>query len=251
MENVRFEVTLNGKRLCTAGLDDYGMLTVGVAMTAFQTENPSPAEEDTIAINSSQSLFVGGGEFNDTSTLKHLVWGEQSLEEGDEVLVRVLPEGRHDPPIAAFADLKSGLAWKGPDAFAREIGNRSQKRSGQKESDSGNARFEILHNGKRLCVTGRNSAGAACVLITARTRHPDLDKGIPADSGRAKTGLSATITGFSVGQLNQRLCVWDEMLFHILPPGECDPAIHPRAPGSPNWASRAYVYPPPNTKHDG
>ncbi len=240
MDNVLFEVTLNGKHLCTAGVDSYGMLTL--AVTALYSANPSAGEDERTPITSTVALCITGAENNHASTLKYLVWGEKTLKEGDEVTIRVLPDGEHDPPIATFADLESGCAWKGPAKFRTEQGDNAREDSEGEKSASENVRFEILFNGQQFCIAGRYGNGVMAMLLQSTTHDPRRVRKLLADKKPATDQLGLTVMGFDTGQPNPDPRVGDEIIVRILPPGECDPPVQPRSAGSPNWASRAFIH---------
>ena len=83
---IGFEVTLNGKHLCTAAAGEKGVLTAGVTWVL------RPAEG--VKEPSDLRLEVGG-----LAADAHLRWpSPRRLAVGDEVLVRIVETSQADPP---------------------------------------------------------------------------------------------------------------------------------------------------------
>jgi hypothetical protein len=90
MPEVRFQVLVNGRPVCTAGLDGFGSLEARVSSTRLPAETlPAifPPEEHL-------DLFVGGHDL----AIGDVNWGRVPLSPGDEVIIRVFGPGRADPP---------------------------------------------------------------------------------------------------------------------------------------------------------
>jgi hypothetical protein len=87
-----FEVSLNGRRFCTAGLTD------GV-LTAIMTRVNRPQAESQRSRSTSKKVFlslsVGG---LNTATDEHLRWKTRNLKQGDVVTLRVVEVPRVDKP---------------------------------------------------------------------------------------------------------------------------------------------------------
>lgn len=77
-----FEVHLNGKRLCTAGVGDGGVLTAIVSLV------PHTASE-------APRLDVGG---LISSTNEHVYWKQRTLRLGDEVRISLVERDAVDRP---------------------------------------------------------------------------------------------------------------------------------------------------------
>ncbi len=86
-----FEVTLNGKRLATAGLPGKGVMTTMVELA----EPSAPGAPRWLV------LRVGGFDTSDpVKDGEHVSWVEkQPLSVGDTVTVRVLARDQSDPPV--------------------------------------------------------------------------------------------------------------------------------------------------------
>jgi len=95
----RFEVLINGRRACVAGVDTYGVLNVILSRVK---RNPMrfPKQKHVRHTRRSWSreqldIYVGGLEINgeDERNDRHLVWLRRRIAPGDKIMVRVLPVG--------------------------------------------------------------------------------------------------------------------------------------------------------------
>jgi hypothetical protein len=108
-----FEVHLNGKKVCTAGLSGDGVLSAHLSWVRRKASRRAPR----------LSLHVGG---LDSSTWEHLVWHEAlPVQIGDEVRIKVSTVARIDAPSArkkpdAVADLRARKSYVRK--MARELG---------------------------------------------------------------------------------------------------------------------------------
>ena len=78
---IAFEVHLNGKKICTAGVGDFGVLTTSLAWRGpqpYQKSGPSVAEYLRLDVGG----LVGSGE--------HLRWLDRKLKRGDVVSIKVV-----------------------------------------------------------------------------------------------------------------------------------------------------------------
>ncbi|QDU35933.1 hypothetical protein Mal4_02150 [Maioricimonas rarisocia] len=88
--SARFEVLLNGERICVAGIDGEGVLSVGLDYVKRQDEDPE------------LNLHVGGlGQYrSDDPRSQHVTWPTpESIGVGDEVTIRLIPPGEFDAPV--------------------------------------------------------------------------------------------------------------------------------------------------------
>jgi hypothetical protein len=87
------EVHLNGKRLCTAGIGDAGVLT---AIVRSDLRPPQvSAKKSSLRANEHIGLDVGG---LNTSTWEHIRWKTPRLRGGDEILIRIIEANVVDKP---------------------------------------------------------------------------------------------------------------------------------------------------------
>ena len=77
-----FEISLNGERLCVAGIGENGVLNTMITQVIGTDRNDL-------------SLRTGG---LISSTQEHVVWTPTSLNVGDEVFVRIIETETVDPP---------------------------------------------------------------------------------------------------------------------------------------------------------
>ena len=100
-----FEVYRNGERLCTAGVDGFGLLDARVKWLSHEPEKLArwaakgkPAQQPITL-----ELLVGGciGEGQD---LEHLKWVEEALSVGDEIQIRVVEADVADAPGIRYKD---------------------------------------------------------------------------------------------------------------------------------------------------
>ncbi len=84
----RFEIVLNGERVCISGLDGDGVLTT---MVNFVKHSNTEGEYE---------LSIGGhGRFLPTHDRpQHADWPNPSVAIGDEITIRILPDGDFDLP---------------------------------------------------------------------------------------------------------------------------------------------------------
>ena len=87
---IPFEVSLNGSRICTAGVGDWGVLTTMVSWVRREGSdaNPGDTEEEL-------TLDVGG---LIASAKEHVRWTERSVAAGDELTIRIVSQESADPP---------------------------------------------------------------------------------------------------------------------------------------------------------
>lgn len=95
---MRFEVLLNGKRLCIAGVPEFGVLSTIVCRVKRNPAQELPEKHANVSedfFNEYVELSVGG--LNSTER-KSLHWIREFISAGDEVTIRVLEPGEYDPP---------------------------------------------------------------------------------------------------------------------------------------------------------
>jgi len=93
-----FEVIINGKRVCTAGIGEDGVLT---SVVTFVKRNRSAEETaETKENNDSESLNirVGGIANRETGAMEQVEWLEQRLVVGDEITIRIIEASECDEP---------------------------------------------------------------------------------------------------------------------------------------------------------
>src|SRR5262245_46394729 len=93
-----FEVSVNGKTVCIAGFDDYGVLS---AILTWVRRRPDvefqPGSEEL-------EFTVGGLISGSTNSEENLDWLKQELRVGDDVRIRVIESDRADEPAKRRRD---------------------------------------------------------------------------------------------------------------------------------------------------
>lgn len=103
---IRFEVLLNGQRVCTAGVPQYGVLATGVDWVIRHPE--SKPRDYTPEQWSGQRLRLNVGGVHLTGPkdkdAHHIGWAYKDLQLGDEVTIRILGPGQFDEPLPPRED---------------------------------------------------------------------------------------------------------------------------------------------------
>jgi hypothetical protein len=94
MAELRLQVSLNGRVLCVAGMDEFGVLTASVELTRLPGER-DPSNPAHRPVEEHRQFWVEGQTFQEDDTLR---WVKQTVGPGDEITIRVLGSGEHDPP---------------------------------------------------------------------------------------------------------------------------------------------------------
>jgi hypothetical protein len=101
-----FEVKVNGKVVCTAGVGDFGILS---AILSWVNTHPSSRqyEVDEKEQTETEDLFlsVGGMTSQEKGDNEHVRWlDQQPVLPGDEIVIRVLNQSTCDAPARRFRD---------------------------------------------------------------------------------------------------------------------------------------------------
>lgn len=87
MDNMRaFQILLNGKKICIAGIQKDGVLTTTITYVPFRKSQET-------------RLYIGGLE---TDKDEHLFWKEAILHTGDELRVRIIETKSVDLPAQRY-----------------------------------------------------------------------------------------------------------------------------------------------------
>ena len=95
---IAFEVKLNGKVLCTAGIGEFGYLFVDLL---WDKGNPAhrPKGQSKKAWGQEELLFqVSGGRVLDEHFRERLEWASLSLSAGDRIAIRIVERRACDEP---------------------------------------------------------------------------------------------------------------------------------------------------------
>jgi hypothetical protein len=88
-----FEVTINGKKACTAGVGNDGVLTAIISFV-----KGARASDGTRSESESLGIEVGGLANIDAGTSEHRRWLQQDLSVGDELTIKVIEAVESDEP---------------------------------------------------------------------------------------------------------------------------------------------------------
>jgi len=100
-QGLRFEVHLNGRKLCVSGMDSYGVLDVILTRVkrspkSYPGRNKHPLKMSQVAWSKEKiELAVGG---LDSTTEQFLHWAKRTLRIGDEVSIKLLKPGEYNVP---------------------------------------------------------------------------------------------------------------------------------------------------------
>jgi len=95
---IAFEVSLNGKRICTAGVHDLGVLS---AILTWVRRRPAHGRDRT-TIEEELTAEAGGLHHDSAGRGEHLRWVHRALKVGDRVAVRVIDTTRLDEPAERY-----------------------------------------------------------------------------------------------------------------------------------------------------
>jgi len=96
---IAFEVSLNGKRACVAGVEGFGVLS---AILSWVRRHPEKRRQGRTA---AEGLIVVGGLRSEASGPgEHLKWISRSLRGGDRVSIRVVDTLKVDVPATRHRD---------------------------------------------------------------------------------------------------------------------------------------------------
>ena len=110
----RFEVLINGRRACVAGVDTYGVLNV-ILSRVKRSPLRFPKQRTRQVAHTKRTwsreqldVYVGGLEINgeDERNDRHLFWLRRQIRPGDKIMVRVLPVGPVSKPKGESPRLK-------------------------------------------------------------------------------------------------------------------------------------------------
>lgn len=98
-----FEVSVNGKRICTAGVGEFGVLSAIVSWSSLDPERLPPRyrHPDPDQLTGGRlDLHVGGLLSDHSEGNHHVIWDCPQIQVGDEITVRVVEESKPDEPTS-------------------------------------------------------------------------------------------------------------------------------------------------------
>ena len=94
-----FEVHLNGQRLCTAGIGDFGVLSAMITWVSHTPEKPGrPSAAHRASDAMRVDLEVGGLNEDASEIREHVKWIKRSLAVGDEIKLQITEARESDSP---------------------------------------------------------------------------------------------------------------------------------------------------------
>lgn len=94
-----FEVYRNGKKLCTAGVGDYGVLSTIVTRAAISPQAHRRRHPRIAPTPPDLYLHVGGApERTPAEPFEHWIWKTRKLAVGDDIRIRVVESAVADKP---------------------------------------------------------------------------------------------------------------------------------------------------------
>ena len=104
---MRFELEINGEKICIAGMDGYAVLSAIVTWAKRDPSrfDPKKLPHSTFEQFSQEDLHIqlGGLDSNDPARAIDRSWHYRDLKVGDEITIRILPPGPADAPIEPAA----------------------------------------------------------------------------------------------------------------------------------------------------
>ncbi len=91
---IAFEVSINGKRMCTAGIADFGVLSAILSWARRRPENSRDGKN----IEEELTFEVGGLDSTDSAVSEHIKWLATPLQVGDTVSIRVIERDEVEAP---------------------------------------------------------------------------------------------------------------------------------------------------------
>jgi hypothetical protein len=98
-----YQVSLNGRRVCLAGVGDRGVLTGILTWVKRERQDGAEAAHSGVAVEE-LTVYVGGLANHDEDPVD-LEWLRKGLRVGDEVTFKIVDSETCDPPIRSRTDL--------------------------------------------------------------------------------------------------------------------------------------------------
>ena len=93
-----FEVTINGKKVCTAGVGDDGVLTSIITFVKRNDSSEETADTQANSDSASIDLRVGGLANRGPGVTEQVEWLHQNLVVGDEITIKIVEASECDEP---------------------------------------------------------------------------------------------------------------------------------------------------------
>ncbi len=90
---IAFEIEINGKKYCLAGIEDWDLLSTTMMARRSQNENEIDEFELNVRCLAQQKV---------ENQYEHVRWGRQELSIGDEIIIRIVEVSAADEPIKRY-----------------------------------------------------------------------------------------------------------------------------------------------------
>ena len=100
---MRFQVQLNGEHICYAGLKESGALNVSIHTRHVEPTDPDPIQQAMSSDSSNEAHILIHGSHGYGKRLRdvqHVRWRSPEAKIGDELVIRLLPDGEVTEPIS-------------------------------------------------------------------------------------------------------------------------------------------------------
>jgi hypothetical protein len=172
-----FEVYCNGKKLCTAGIGDYGVMTAILTWVSHSPEKLKKWAEAGITDAEAIKLdfTVGGLGRCVGEAAEHFKWVESDLVVGDEIRIRIVDAPSADPPSRRYQDDPDFVEEQRKE-YVRKTANELGWGINTPSEDGGGAKFRLrpytfASIGRRFMITNpeivvpRLFAACICLIL--------------------------------------------------------------------------------------
>ena len=95
---IAFEISIDGRKQCTAGVSDLGVASVMVNWVRRVSRDPTSGEPIPDNLEEELTLDVGGLAHDPDGASVHLRWLQQPLKPGQQVTLAIVETEHADPP---------------------------------------------------------------------------------------------------------------------------------------------------------
>jgi hypothetical protein len=96
---IAFEIQLNGEHICTAGVDQEGVLTTIATWVKRTVSDPTSDELTNFEFEEELMFDVGGLTHSSDGANVELKWIDRTLQVGDEICIKVVRTSQVDEPM--------------------------------------------------------------------------------------------------------------------------------------------------------
>jgi hypothetical protein len=95
---IAFEVAVNGKRTCIAGVENFGVVSTILTWVRRRSEH----SRDGNTIEEELTAEVRALDSRDPTAGEHLKWLSETLRVGDTISIRIVDVEKVDPPMSRY-----------------------------------------------------------------------------------------------------------------------------------------------------